>query len=288
MIESANNARRDWDDLVKSAHFLREQGFAGVEIALVLGSGLGALAEKAVQRSIIDTEDIPCYPHSSVEGHHGRIILGDIGGVKCLVFQGRVHYYEGHSLLKVCAPVIVSKMLGCETVILTNASGAINGRFAAGTMMIIEDVISVFFPNPLTGLLKSEIRGGVYNESDLLYTPYEKAAVSAAGELGIELHKGVLGVSAGPAYETPAEVRMLRFAGADAASMSTAPEMIMAKYLGMKTLAIACLTNKAAGISETPLTHEEVQETAGIAGENFQRLIVKTIEKIGGLEACNK
>ena len=266
-----------------AARFLKDGGFKGAQIALVLGSGLGGLAGKVENPLVIDTGEIPGYPASSVEGHHGRILMGELSGVKCLVFSGRVHYYEGLSPVKICGPVIVSHLLGIESVILTNAAGSINGSFKPGSLMIVEDIVGTFHHDPVIGLVRNLIRGGVRNLDEPIYPEYIEMAVEAGVETEVTVHKGILGALTGPAYETRAEVRMLQYAGADAAGMSTVPEIIMANYLGMKVLAISCLTNMGTGLSPAPLTHIEVQEVAGMVAESFEALMLNILGKIGNL-----
>ena len=270
-------AQKEWKDLEAAAAYLKDRGFTDAKAAIVLGSGLGGLADKVENPLIVNTIDIPGYPSSSVEGHQGRILCGTLSGLKCLVFKGRVHYYEGYSPLTICAPVIVSSLMGAESVIITNASGSLNGRFPPGTLMLIDDFISVFHHNSLRGSIPAEIRGKALNTNEFTHPLYAKIARKAAVMTDVNLEKGVLGVCTGPTYETAAEVRMLQYAGADAASMSTAPEIIMAKYLGMKILAISCLTNMGTGLSTTPLTHEEVQEVAARVADSFEKLMLEII-----------
>ena len=276
-----SNAIKDYSRIKDSGVWLKDHGFKGAQIALVLGSGLGGLAGKVENAKVIGAAEIPGYPASSVEGHQGRILLGELSGVKCLVFAGRVHYYEGYSPVMICAPVIVAHLLGIETVILTNAAGSLNGDFQPGSLMVVEDIISIFHHDPVIGLVRNLPRGGARNLDRPLCPDYMDMAVKAAVETGTALHRGVYGALTGPTYESRAEVRMLQYMGADAAGMSTAPEIIMANYLGMKTLAISCLTNLGTGLSPTPLTHDEVQEVAGQAAESFEALMLNIIGKIG-------
>ncbi len=273
-------AKKDWEELRGAARFLKDGGFKGAKIALVLGSGLGGLAAKVANPQVIDTGEIPGYPASSVEGHHGQILMGELSGVKCLVFAGRVHFYEGLHPVKICAPVIVSHLLGIESLILTNAAGSINGRFRPGSLMIVEDIVGTFHHDPVIGLVRNLVRGGARNLDEPIYREYIDIAVTAGVESGVPLHKGVLGALTGPAYETRAEVRMLQYAGADAAGMSTVPEIIMANYLGMKALTISCLTNMGTGLSPVPLTHDEVQGVAAQAAESFEKLMLKIIGRM--------
>ncbi|MBC8205426.1 purine-nucleoside phosphorylase [bacterium] len=273
---------------VKAADFLKDKGFLGGKLAIVLGSGLGALAEEAENPRTIDTAEISGYPASSVEGHHGRIVEGRIAGVDTLIFQGRVHYYEGYPPEQTAAPVFLSKAMGIESIIFTNASGAVNPLYRPGDFMLIVDFLNLMFMNPLSGLSRSEVRGGAVNTHSVLYQPYIDAVRQTAIAERIRLHEGVLGVMSGPSYETPAEIRMLRIAGADAVSMSTVPELITASYLDMKTAAVSCITNKAAGISDKPLTHEEVQEISQTAAPKFVKLIEASVKSIGNCIALKK
>ena len=262
------------------AAYLRAMGFTDRKIAVILGSGLGGLADEMEDAVSVDTSDISGYPVSSVPGHKGRIVAGSLSGVEIFAFQGRVHYYEGYTPLEAVAPVTLVHELGAETVIITNSSGGINPDIAPGGIMLINDFVSFNFINPLRGLTGQEIRGGVLNLDEIAYPPYIEAAKIAAVEVEVNLHVGTYGAVAGPSYETPAEIRMLSFAGADAVGMSTAPEIIMAKHLGMKMLVLSCITNKAAGLSLTPLTHIEVQETADRVSESFKAMMRNLLTKI--------
>ncbi|NQS96868.1 MAG: purine-nucleoside phosphorylase [candidate division Zixibacteria bacterium] len=273
-------ATEDWEKLKEAAGFLKDAGFYGMKLSLVLGTGLGGLADEVEDAVIIDTDEIPGYPSSSVEGHYGRIVMGTLSGLKVLVFQGRVHYYEGHSPLMVCAPVIISSFLGLQSVLLTNAAGAVRDDFKPGDLMLIDDTVNLSYMNPLLGTVSAEVRGGALSFDSIAYPLYVTAALEAALEEGVTLHRGILGMTAGPTYETPAEVQMLSYAGADAASMSTIPEIIMAKRLGLKVLTVSCLTNMATGISPNPLTHREVQIVAGMVSDKFRAFMKNVVGKI--------
>ena len=272
--------KEDWEKLKEAASFLKNKGFYGAKLSIVLGSGLGGLADEVENAIIADTSEIPGYPQSSVEGHKGRIVTGNLSGLEVMVFQGRVHYYEGYSPLMVCAPAIISSFLGLQSMILTNASGSARSDFQPGDLALIDDVVNFSFMNPLIGAVGAEIRAGALNISSIAYPPYVEAAQAAAMEEKATFHRGTMGMSSGPTYETPAEIRMLSYAGADVASMSTIPEIIMAKRLGLNTIAISCLTNLASGISPHPLTHHEVQVVAGMVSDKFRALIKNLIGKI--------
>ena len=278
LIESTPH--EDWEKLKESAGFLKDAGFYGMKLSLVLGTGLGRLANDVEDAVIFDTDEIPGYPSSSVEGHYGRIVMGTLSGLKVLVFQGRVHYYEGYSPLMVCAPVIISSFLGLQSILLTNAAGAVRKDFKPGDLMLIDDTVNLSYMNPLLGTVSAEVRGGAFSMDSIAYPLYIGLAVEAALEEGVTLHRGILGMTAGPTYETPAEVRMFSYAGADAVSMSTIPEIIMAKRLGLKVMAVSCLTNMAPGISPNPLTHNEVQMMAGMVSDKFRAFMKNLIGKI--------
>ena len=260
------------NNLKNAAGFLQENGFTGAKTAVVLGSGLGGFADEVINPVAVEMRKIPGYPAPSVEGHGGRILIGEIEGARVLVYQGRAHLYEGHSPGIVCAPVIVSRLLGVESIILTTASGAINPDFTPGDLMLMEDFITLGFNITFEDIFPGKIRRAaqtVFPDKELF-----NAAIFAAENAGVNLRRGIFGYASGPSYETPSEVKALRFAGADAVSMSTVPEIIAATGLGMKTAAFSCITNMAAGISAAPLTHDEVQEVGKKLAEPF-KIIVK-------------
>lgn len=269
-------------ELEGAAEFLRERGFGGRRVGIILGSGLGEAGEILEGAVTVDSGDIPGYPRSTVEGHQGGLAAGEVSGVAALVFLGRAHHYEGYEPLEVCAPVIVSRLLGAEAVIITTSSGAINPGFKPGEAMFIDDYIAVGCKDPLLGLVKGGAAGrGILPGGGVSDEALYEAASQAAAEAEIRLNRGVFGYATGPSYETRAEVRMLEFAGADAVSMSTVPEMAAAKALGMRTIGIAVLVNMAAGLHHTGLTHKEVQESAGKAargmGGVLRRLIAASV-----------
>lgn len=242
------------------------------EIGIVLGSGLGDLADEYNEISI-PYSDIPGFPVSTVQGHKGQLVFATINGKKVMMMQGRFHYYEGHSMDVVTYPIKVMKKLGIKTVILTNAAGGVNVYFKPSDLMLIIDHINFMGTNPLIGP-NDETLGTRFPDMSEVYTKAlrEKAKVSAK-KLGIDLQEGVYMALTGPTYETPAEVKMVRLLGADAVGMSTVPEAIVANYCGMRVMGISCITNFAAGIKDVKLSHEEVMEAGAKVREDFARLI---------------
>jgi len=246
------------------------------EIAIILGSGLGDIAEEFENKIKIKTSDIPNYPHPTVEGHAGNLVFGEINNANVLGFQGRIHFYESGKIEKVVYPVVVAYELGVKILIITNASGGLNKNFKPGDLMVIADHINFMFLNPLKIFSPNINRFNkpAYDEN------LKKLAIETGIELKLPIREGIYCGVRGPNYETPAEVNMLRKIGADAVGMSTVPEVITANYLGMKVLGISCITNYAAGISPTKLSHEEVTEAAQKVKNEFSLLIKEIIRKI--------
>ncbi|GAB5536176.1 MAG: purine-nucleoside phosphorylase [Rubricoccaceae bacterium] len=229
------------------------------EIALVLGSGLGALAEDVEDAVVISTSDVPHYPASTVVGHAGQLVLGRLGGRPVLVIQGRVHYYEGHTPRGVAFPVRLAHALGAKRLLLTNAAGGINPAFGPGTLMLITDHLNLTFASPLAGPVgEHEVR--FPDMSNPYDDDWRGTARNIALTHGIPYREGVYVWTSGPSYETPAEIRYFRQAGADAVGMSTVPEAIQAAALGLPVLGISTITNPAAGLNAEALDHEEVLE----------------------------
>lgn len=242
------------------------------EIAIILGSGLGDFAEK-INGIKINFSDIPGFAASSVTGHAGKLVIGELYGKQILAMQGRFHFYEGHSLEKVVYPIRIMKLLGIKKLIVTNAAGGVNTDYKPGDLMIINDHINFIGTNPLIGKNYDEF-GARFPDMSKAYNPeLIKLANKCGKELGIKLQNGVYAALTGPSYETPAEIRMLRLLGADAVGMSTVPEVITANHAGMEVLGISCITNMACGILDQPLNHEEVIETSNMAKESFINLI---------------
>ncbi len=248
------------------------------KVALILGSGLGDFAESVDAAEIINYGDIPGFPCSTVAGHKGRFIFGNVRGVPCVIMQGRVHYYEGYSMSDVVLPVRLMRLLGAQTLILTNAAGGINEGFGAGDLMVIRDHIASLVPSPLLGE-NIESLGVRFPDMTGVYDKNLSDTIFKLGkELGIAIKEGVYLQTTGPQYETPAEIRAYRLLGADAVGMSTACEAIAARHCGYRICGISCISNLAAGMSGKPLTHEEVKETADRVGKDFARLLNTLIE----------
>ncbi len=249
------------------------------EIGIVLGSGLGDLADE-YNDICIPYSKIPNFAKSNVEGHKGNFVFAEIEGRKAVMMQGRNHYYEGHSMQEITYPIKVMKELGVKTVILTNAAGAINKSFRPGDLMVITDHINFMGANPLVGP-NDERLGTRFPDMSEVYNKNLVKIVDAAGRLlKLDLKHGIYFATSGPSYETPAEIRMARYMGADAAGMSTVPEAIVANYCGMKVIGISCITNYASGVSTKKLAHEEVIETANKVKSKFKELILLLLKNI--------
>lgn len=253
------------------------------QIALVLGSGLGAFADEIEVAGTVDYSEIEGFPTSTVIGHKGRFVFGYVGKVPVVIMQGRVHYYEGYSMEDVVLPVRLMSMMGAKALFLTNASGGINPEFGAGDFMLINDHISSFVPNPLIGKNVEEMGTRFPDMSEVYKKDLREQIKAAAKELDIDLKEGVYVQLTGPSFESPAEIRMLRTLGADAVGMSTVCEAIAANHAGMKVCGISCVANLAAGMTNNPLTHDEVQECADKAAPLFKKLIGKSIENIAAV-----
>ena len=246
------------------------------EIAVILGSGLGGLVHDVQGHVAIPYGEIPDFPGVTIAGHAGKLVVGEIGGKVVAVFAGRFHAYEGYPLQLTAFPIRVAHALGARTLFVSNAAGGVNPAFAAGDLMVIEDHINLTFASPLTG--PAEPKETRFPDMSDAYDVSLRAKLKAAGvKLGIRLVNGVYAMLPGPAYETPAEVRMLRTLGADAVGMSTVPEVTMARMLEMRVAGVSCITNLAAGIEKTPLQHEEVLATTARVAVQFQSLVRELI-----------
>lgn len=268
--------------------FLEPRMPARPEIAIILGSGLGAFADGIQNPVSIPYHEIPHFHAPSVEGHQGRIIFGKVNGISVAVMQGRWHFYEGHSMNSIVIPTRALASLGAHTILLTNAAGGVNLKFKAGDLMLIDDHINLMGDNPLTG--KDSVMFGPRFPD--MSEPYCKEAIQAlersAARLKMSLQKGVYVGLRGPTYETPAEVRMLRILGGDAVGMSTVPEAIAARHLGMRVVGISCITNMAAGIEDKMLDHSEVQEAASLVMGRLSSLIADSLPDIASNHNTNK
>jgi len=243
------------------------------EIGLVLGSGLGFLAERVDSPTIIGYGEMPGFPVSTVEGHASRLVLGQLGGRNVVVMQGRFHYYEGYPMERIAIGIRLFARLGAKMVFITNAAGGISQGLKPGDLMLISDHLNLMGDNPLIGHNPENLGPRFPDMSNAYNSDLREQAKQIAKSEGIELKEGVYSAMTGPSYETPAEIRMLKTIGADAIGMSTIPEAIAANHVGMRVLGISCISNLAAGISDKPLSHAEVKETAHKAKDKFTRLL---------------
>lgn len=250
------------------------------KIGLILGSGLGELADLMTNSTVIEYKSIPHFPVSTVRGHEGRFVIGRLADKDIIAMQGRFHYYEGYRPDQIALPVRVMAKLGVETLIITNAAGGINPEFKPGDLMIIRDHINLSGINPLRGK-NDERLGPRFPDMTNAYEPkLRKILSSVALELDIPIHEGVYAIMLGPSYETPAEIKMLRFIGADAVGMSTVPEVISAVHCGMEVVGISCITNMAAGVLDKPLSHRDVVHTADKATDSLKDLIIGFVKQL--------
>ena len=247
--------------------------------AIVLGSGLGRFGEKLSNARSMSYADIPGFSRSTVAGHHGNLIVGEVGGAPLAVMQGRVHAYEGHPPQAIAVPIRTLRKLGVERLVLTNASGGLRVDMPAGTLMIVADHINFSAINPLAGPNDDSV-GPRFPDMSKAYDPELRAMLAAAArEAGVEVKSGVYLYTLGPNFETPAEVRMFASLGADAVGMSTVPECLAARHCGMKVAALSLVTNLAAGLSTSPLSHEETLASAQTAYERVERLLLAFFPK---------
>ncbi|TDF99274.1 purine-nucleoside phosphorylase [Paenibacillus piri] len=264
----------------EAAAYIRGQYAEAPEIGLILGSGLGVIADLVERATVIAYRDIPHFPVSTVEGHAGELLLGTISGKHVLLMKGRFHLYEGYGVDVVSFPVRVMKELGVKTLIVTNAAGGVNTSFEVGDLMLIKDHINFTFRNPLIGPNHNELGVRFPDMSEAYNRGLRQTAHEVASGQGLKLKEGVYLGMLGPSYETPAEIRMIRTLGADAVGMSTVAEVIAARHAGIEVLGFSCISNMAAGILDQPLSHAEVMETTERVKPKFLKLIVGIVAKL--------
>lgn len=270
----------NFENIQNAANHLKNQYTGQPKIGLILGSGLGVLADE-IQNSVkIPYKEIPDFPVSTVAGHAGQLVLGQLAGQEVVAMQGRFHYYEGYGFDKVTFPVRVMKELGVEVLIVTNAAGGVNESFKAGDLMLITDHINNMGGNPLIGSNDSRLGPRFPDMSEAYCKELRQKAKEIAEKLSIEVQEGVYVGNTGPTYETPSEVRLARTLGGDAVGMSTVPEVIVARHGGMKVLGISCISNMAAGILDQPLSHDEVIETTEMVRANFLAYVKEIVKSI--------
>jgi purine-nucleoside phosphorylase len=282
-----------YEKALEAAEFIRSKYDKEIKIALVLGSGLGAFADEVENPVFVHYEDIPHFQKSTVQGHAGRLVLGEVEGVSVAVQQGRFHYYEGYDIAQVVFPIRTFGVLGIKNLILTNAAGSARTSLRQGSLMLIRDHINLMGVNPLRGgnderfgprfpdmtnVYSSDLQQIAMKEA--IQIARERFETGKESELKPFIRRGVYTALSGPCYETPAEIHMLRQLGADAVGMSTVPEAITARHQGMKVLGISCITNLAAGMSDEPINHDEVMETGARVADIFKELLRRIIPKI--------
>lgn len=264
----------------RAAKFILSKTKLRPKIALVLGSGLGAFAEDLSAATRIPYEKIPGFPRSTAEGHAGRLVIGRAGNVAVAAMQGRVHLYEGYSPKEAVFPMRVLGRMGIRAAILTNAAGGINLDFKQGALVVIRDHINLQGVNPLAGPNDDRFGPRFPDMTQAYWKSFREIALTEAKRLGIEVHEGVYAALAGPSYETPAEIRYLRTIGADLVGMSTVPEVIVARHMGIRVLGISCVTNMAAGILDRIIDHAEVMETGERVKNQFVALLRAVIPRL--------
>ena len=270
----------DFTRAESAAKFLESQSGLFPRIGIVLGSGLGAFADQLTDETRIPYENIPFFPRSTAVGHAGQMVIGKVGDVPVAVMQGRVHLYEGYSAQEVAFPVRVLGLMGIHALLLTNAAGGINLDFKQGALVVIRDHLNLQGQNPLVGENDERFGPRFPDLTQAYFKPYREVALSAASKLGTPIQEGVYAALLGPSYETPAEIRYLRTLGADLVGMSTIAEVIAARHMGLKVLAISCVTNMAAGIVDQPIHHEEVLKTGERVKGEFLALLRAVLPQI--------
>lgn len=277
-----------YEKLLKCYESFKKQVDFKPEIALILGSGLGDYAESIQIEAVLDYQDIEGFPRSTVEGHKGRFVFGYVESVPVVIMQGRVHYYEGYPMEDVVLPTRLMKLMGAEILFLTNAAGSVNLDYQAGDFMLISGQISNFVPSPLIGANLDQLGLRFPDMSDIYREDLRAVIRNTAKEIGVSLQEGVYIQLSGPNFESPQEIKMCRVLGADAVGMSTACEAIAANHMGMKVCGISCISNLGCGISDVPLSHEDVSEIANKTAPEFKKLITASVKQISQYHKTQK
>lgn len=275
-----NGHELTWEIMQEAAKVILQAAARPPEIGIILGSGLGPMANDIENPVVIPYQDIPGCPASTAPGHTGQLILGELGGRYCMAMQGRFHYYEGHSMDRVVYLVRIMAVMGIRSMVVTNAAGGVNRAMQPGDLMLITDHIGLAGESPLRGTNFEQL-GPRFNDQTHVYDPeYLQIARQAAAELSISLYEGVYFYTKGPSYETPAEIRAVGILGGDAVGMSTVPEVVCANHAGIRVLGISCITNMAAGISADALNHEDVLRIGQQASSKAVALVKAVISRM--------
>ena len=277
-----------YDRIRQAVESIQKKSSLRPEIGVILGSGLGSIAQQVEDAIKIPYTEIPYFHGTSVEGHSGNMIIGRFRGVPTVFLQGRFHVYEGYPMDEVVFPTRTICGLGVHTILLTNAAGGINTRFRPGDLMLIEDHVNLMGDNPLKGPNLAQFGPRFPDMSEAYSRACNTIFHDVAKEQGFSLHQGVYAGVLGPTYETPAEIRMLRTIGADAVGMSTVPEAIAANHLGVRVAGVSCITNLAAGLSTQKVTHEEVMQNSKLGSDRLTRLLENSIPKIAAQHGGKK
>ncbi|HEY4960653.1 MAG TPA: purine-nucleoside phosphorylase [Candidatus Limnocylindrales bacterium] len=264
-----------------TAQFILGRTALRPRVALVLGSGLGGFADELENAVRIPYAEIPSFPRSTALGHAGTLVIGTVSGIAVVAMQGRVHLYEGYSVQQVAFPVRVFGRMGVRAVVLTNAAGGINPSYGRGALVVIRDHINLQGGNPLVGANEDRFGPRFPDMTDAYNAEFRKFALDEKGRMGDDIYEGIYAAMLGPSYETPAEIRFLRTIGADLVGMSTVPEVVVARHMGLEVLAISCVTNMAAGMSGEKINHEEVLETGERVRGKFLALLRTVLPRIG-------
>src|SRR5947199_2526941 len=264
----------------KAARLIRARSDADVSVAIGLGSGLGAFADELTDSTSIRYDEIPSFARATVEGQAGRLVIGKTNNITVAAMQGRFHFYEGYSLEEVTFPIRVLKLLGVRTLILTNAAGSLNTEFTPGSLMLITDHINLIGVNPLIG--PNDVRFGPrFPDLTSVYARrLQDIVINEANAIGLDMRRGIYAALSGPSYETPAEIHMVRTLGADAVGMSTVPEAIVARHMNMEVIGISCITNLAAGVSNRPVDHSQVNATGERVRAEFTELLRRVVGRL--------
>ncbi|WP_442601180.1 purine-nucleoside phosphorylase [Paenibacillus sp. KN14-4R] len=277
---ASQTAHKGLAEIREAAAYINTQAGVRPTIGMILGSGLGILADLVENPTTVSYDKIPHFPVSTVEGHAGELVIGEIKGKQVIIMKGRFHPYEGYGAETVSFPVRVMKELGVQTLIVTNAAGGVNMGFEVGDLMVISDHINMMFRNPLIGPNDNELGVRFPDMSEAYSKRLRALAHSVAAKQNFSLREGVYAGLLGPTYETPAEIRMMRTIGADAVGMSTVPEVIVARHAGIEVLGFSCISNMAAGILDQPLSHAEVMETTELVKAKFLNLVLGIVEEL--------